>query len=38
MVDRRTPPAGNEFSLLRQLFGNIGRFEGKGKNTSGGGS
>jgi outer membrane protein assembly factor BamE (lipoprotein component of BamABCDE complex) len=30
MVDRRTPTAGNEFGLLRQLFGNIGRFEGKG--------
>lgn len=29
MVDRRTPTAGNEFGLLRQLFGNIGRFEGK---------
>lgn len=28
MVDRRTPTAGNEFGLLRQLFGNIGRFEG----------
>ena len=38
MVDRRTPTAGNELSLLRHLFGTIGRFEGKGKNTSGGGS
>jgi len=30
MVDRRTPTAGTEFGFLRQLFGNIGRFEGKG--------
>jgi len=29
MVERHTPTAGNEFGLLRQLFGNIGRFEGK---------
>ena len=25
-VDRTTPTAGNELSLLQQLFGNIGRF------------
>ena len=32
MVDRRTPTAGNEFGLLRQLFGNLGRFDaGKAK-------
>jgi outer membrane protein assembly factor BamE (lipoprotein component of BamABCDE complex) len=30
MVERKTPTAGNELGLLRQLFGNIGRFEGKG--------
>ena len=35
MVDRRTPTAGNEFGLLRQLFGNIGRFEGKEKGGGG---
>lgn len=29
MVERKTPTAGNELGLLRQLFGNIGRFEGK---------
>jgi outer membrane protein assembly factor BamE (lipoprotein component of BamABCDE complex) len=29
MVDRRTPTAGNEFGLMRQLFGNIGKFEKK---------
>lgn len=28
MVDRRTPTAGNEYGILRQLFGNLGRFEG----------
>ena len=28
-VERKTPTAGNELGLLRQLFGNIGRFEGK---------
>ncbi len=32
MVDRRTPTAGNEFGLLRQLFGNLGRFDA-GKTT-----
>lgn len=30
MVERKTPTAGNELGLLRQMFGNIGRFEGKG--------
>lgn len=29
MVERKTPTAGNELGLLRQLFGNIGRFEGQ---------
>ena len=29
MVGRVTPTAGREFTLLRQLFGNIGRFEGQ---------
>ena len=28
MVERATPTAGKEFTLIRQLFGNIGRFEG----------
>lgn len=32
MVERKTPTAGNELGLLRQLFGNIGRFEGKGSS------
>ena len=27
MVERVTPTAGKEFTILRQLFGNIGRFE-----------
>jgi outer membrane protein assembly factor BamE (lipoprotein component of BamABCDE complex) len=27
MVDRRTPTAGNELGFLRQIFGNIGRFD-----------
>jgi outer membrane protein assembly factor BamE (lipoprotein component of BamABCDE complex) len=27
MVDRRTPTAGTEFGLMRQLFGNLGRFD-----------
>ena len=29
MVGRVTPTAGKDFTVLRQLFGNIGRFEGK---------
>ncbi len=29
MVERKTPTAGNELGLLRQLFGNIGRFDSK---------
>ncbi len=29
MVQRKTPTAGNEIGILRQLFGNLGRFEGK---------
>ncbi|NQV54813.1 MAG: outer membrane protein assembly factor BamE [Rhodospirillales bacterium] len=31
MVARKTPTAGNEIGLLRQLFGNVGRFEGAKK-------
>ena len=27
MVDRVTPTAGKEFTILKQIFGNIGRFE-----------
>ena len=28
MVERKTPTAGRELTILKQLFGNIGRFEG----------
>ena len=28
MVERTTPTAGREMTILKQLFGNIGRFEG----------
>ena len=31
IVERVTPTAGKEFTILRQLFGNIGRFEPTGK-------
>ena len=31
IVERKTPTAGQELGFLKQLFGNIGRFEGKGK-------
>lgn len=31
MVERKTPTAGNEISLLKQLFGNIGRFGTEGE-------
>ena len=31
IVGRVTPTAGKEFTILRQLFGNIGRFEGGSK-------
>jgi outer membrane protein assembly factor BamE (lipoprotein component of BamABCDE complex) len=31
IVERTTPTAGQEMGLLKQLLGNIGRFEGKGK-------
>ena len=30
MVDRVTPTAGQEMNIIRQLLGNIGRFEGGG--------
>ena len=30
IVDRKTPTAGQEMGFFKQLFGNIGRFEGKG--------
>ncbi len=33
MVDRVTPTAGNEMTILKQLFGNVGRFEGSGGST-----
>ena len=32
IVKRVTPTAGKEFTILRQLFGNIGRFEGAPKD------
>ncbi len=35
-VDRETPTAGNEMTVLEQLFGNMGRFS-KGTEGSGGG-
>ena len=38
MVDRVTPTAGREMNILRQLFGNIGRFEGSGGGTIPGGT
>jgi outer membrane protein assembly factor BamE (lipoprotein component of BamABCDE complex) len=33
MVDRVTPTAGQEMTILKQLFGNVGRFEGSGAGT-----
>ena len=38
MVDRVTPTAGQELTILKQLFGNIGRFEGAGSGTPGSGN
>jgi outer membrane protein assembly factor BamE (lipoprotein component of BamABCDE complex) len=38
MVDRVTPTAGREMNILRQLFGNIGRFEGSNNSTIPGGT
>jgi len=34
IVERKTPTAGQELGFLRQLFGNIGRFEPKSKGSS----
>lgn len=34
LVSRVTPTAGNELSLIQQLFGNLGRFAGAGGNPS----
>ncbi len=28
-VNRSTPTAGHEFGVLEQIFGNVGRFNGK---------
>ncbi|MGB0672097.1 MAG: outer membrane protein assembly factor BamE, partial [Rhodospirillales bacterium] len=28
LVDRETPTAGNDFTVIQQIFGNLGRFEG----------
>jgi len=33
LVDRTTPTEGNEFSLLQQLLGNLGRFSGVEDNS-----
>jgi outer membrane protein assembly factor BamE (lipoprotein component of BamABCDE complex) len=33
MVERVTPTAGQEITILRQLLGNIGRFGGNNTNT-----
>jgi len=33
IVERTTPTAGQEMGLLKQLLGNIGRFEGRGKSN-----
>jgi outer membrane protein assembly factor BamE (lipoprotein component of BamABCDE complex) len=33
IVERTTPTAGQEMGLLKQLLGNIGKFEGKGKSA-----
>jgi outer membrane protein assembly factor BamE (lipoprotein component of BamABCDE complex) len=33
MVDRITPTAGREMTILKQLFGNVGRFEGSGSDS-----
>lgn len=33
-VNRETPTAGKEFTLLQQLVGNIGRFNGAGASTT----
>ena len=38
MVDRVTPTAGKEMTILQQLFGNIGRFESDVNPTDGLGS
>lgn len=34
MVDRKTPTAGNDFGILRQLFGNFGKFGKKDDSKS----
>jgi outer membrane protein assembly factor BamE (lipoprotein component of BamABCDE complex) len=31
IVERKTPTAGQEIGILKQLLGNVGRFEGRGK-------
>jgi outer membrane protein assembly factor BamE (lipoprotein component of BamABCDE complex) len=35
MVDRITPTAGQELTFLKQLFGNIGRFQGPSSGAPG---
>jgi outer membrane protein assembly factor BamE (lipoprotein component of BamABCDE complex) len=34
VVERKTPTAGQEIGILKQLLGNIGRFDGRGKGGS----
>jgi len=34
IVERKTPTAGQEMGILKQLLGNVGRFDGKGKSQS----
>ncbi len=34
MVERITPTAGQEMTILKQVFGNIGRFEGAGSSST----
>ena len=36
-VDRETPTAGQDLTVLGQLLGNVGRFNGAGKGGAGGG-
>jgi len=35
MVDRKTPTAGKELTLIEQVFGNVGKFSGGGSTPSG---
>jgi outer membrane protein assembly factor BamE (lipoprotein component of BamABCDE complex) len=35
MVDRKTPTAGKELTLIEQVFGNVGKFSGGGSTPQG---